>query len=60
VINTPYRKPFLIDAPKLLLGSNYAISEEEWQWIRARNLRQYYRRLNPDNEHADSDLPYTP
>ena len=58
VINTPYRRPFLIQAPKLLLGNNYSISDEQWQWVRARNLRQHYRRLNPDP--ATAELPYTP
>ncbi len=58
VVNTLWRAPFVIQTPTLLLGGNYSISDEQWQWIRARNLRQHYRRVvaEPDTP----TLPYTP
>ena len=46
LVKSHNRKPLLIKAPKLLLNGNYSVSNEEWQMIRRRNLRQYYCKLS--------------
>ena len=57
LVSNHHRKPLLIKSPKLLLNGNYCVSREDWQEIKTRNLRQYYRKLRPWVNNTHSSRP---